>query len=56
MPFILRRTDQGGGWVAPPGSPKAYTHRRDKAQRYATRETADADRCVGNEVIEEIDR
>lgn len=52
MSYILRRTDQGGGWVAPPGSRKSYTHNRDKAHRFATKEAAEADRCVENEVIE----
>lgn len=50
--FLLKRTDQGGGWVAPAGSRKSYTHNRAKARRYPNREAAEADRCVENEVIE----
>jgi hypothetical protein len=54
MPYILRRTDQGGGWVAPPGSHKAYTKKRENARRFPTREAAEADCCVENEAIEEV--
>jgi hypothetical protein len=50
--FVLRRTDQGGGWVAPPGSPKSYTHNKAKARRFSSEEEAEADRCPDNEVIE----
>lgn len=53
MAFLLRRTDQGGGYVAPQGSRKSYTPHRAKARRYPTREAAEADRCPGNEAIEE---
>lgn len=52
MAYLLRRTDQGGGYVAPPGSRKSYTSRA-KAQRFRTREAAESNRCPGNEVIEE---
>lgn len=51
MAFILRRTDQGGGYVAEPGSEKSYTHVRRKARRFASEEAAEAERC-GNEAIE----
>lgn len=54
MAFIIRRTDQGGGYVAPAGSRKAYTRRRTDARRYDTREAADADRCPGNETVEAL--
>lgn len=54
MKYLLRRTDQGGGYVAPPGSAKSYTKSRDKARRFNTREEAERDRCPGNEVIEEV--
>lgn len=50
MAFVLKRTDQGGGYVAPAGSAKSYTRSKARARRYATREEANADRC-GNEVI-----
>lgn len=53
MSYVIRRIDQGGGYVAPPGSPKSYTRSKAAARRYPTREAAEADRCVENEVIEE---
>ncbi len=49
--FILKRTDQGGGYVAPPGSLKSYVRNPVKARRFATREEADRNRCVENETI-----
>jgi len=52
--FLLRRLDQGRGWVARQGSAKSYTNRIDRARRYATREAAEQDRCEGNERIVEI--
>ena len=52
--FLLHRTDQGGGYVAPPGSKKSYTRHRCYAHRFLAREAAERDRCVGNEVIEEV--
>lgn len=53
MAFLLRRTDQGGGWVTAPGSHRAYTHKRENAQRYPTREAAERYRCPDNERIED---
>lgn len=51
MSYVIKRTDQGGGYVAPAGSPKSYTHSIEKARKFATREQAEADRCEGNEVV-----
>lgn len=54
MAFLIKRTDQGGGYVAPPGSAKSYTHSKERARRFPTRAAAEADRCPGNEVIVEV--
>lgn len=51
MAYILKRTDQGGGYVASPGLRCSYTRAIARARRYPTREAADADRCPGNEII-----
>lgn len=51
MFYVLQRTDQGGGYVAPPGSEKSYTHDAAKARKFDSREAAEEDRCVENEVI-----
>jgi len=53
MAYVIRRTDQGRGYVAPAGSTHSYTARKDRARRYATRDEADRDRCPENEVTEE---
>lgn len=52
MAYLIKRTDQGGGYVAPQGSAKSYTRSRQAARQYTTREAAEADRC-GNEIIVE---
>lgn len=49
--YIIERTDQGGGYVAQPGSRGSYTRNIEKARKYPTREAAEADRCEGNEVV-----
>ena len=54
MKYLLKRTDQGGGYVAPAGSAKSYTHNINRARRFDTREAAEAERCPGNEVIVEV--
>ncbi len=54
MTFILKRTDQGGGYVAPGGQASSYVRDAMQARTFATVEEADRNRCPGNEVI--IDR
>lgn len=54
MGYIIERTDQGGGYVAKPGSNSSYTHRLEDARVYPTREAAERDRCPGNEAIREL--
>lgn len=49
--YVIQRTDQGGGYLAPAGSHKAYTHDLAQAQTFATHASADKDRCKGNEII-----
>lgn len=52
MGYLLKRTDQPGKaqYVAPPGSPRSYVTRA-KARVFATRDEAEAERCVQNEII-----
>ena len=51
MPYILKRTNQWGGYVALPGRKSAYVPNPAHARKFATRELAEASRCVGNEVV-----
>lgn len=51
MHFVIQRTDQGGGYVAPAGSKKSYTPRIASARRFATYQQAEQDRCEGNERV-----
>ena len=48
--YVIRRTDQGGGYVSKPGSKRSYTKKLEAARVYPTRSEADADRCPDNEV------
>ena len=52
--YIIRRTDQGGGWMAPPGSLHSYTGDPLKAQRFASYDAAKAYCCPDNEVAENL--
>ena len=54
MPFVIRRTDQGGGYVARPDSKHSYVHSVHRARKYDTREAAVNDRCPENEVVEDL--
>ena len=51
MKYVLKRTDQGGGYVALPGSRKAYLKSILSARRFDTREEAERERCEENEII-----
>ncbi len=49
--YVLKRMDQGGGYVSKPGSRSSYTRNVAQAQKYSTREEAEGNRCVENEII-----
>ena len=49
--FLIKRTDQGGGYVARPGQFSSYTKDIKAARIFKTKEEAEKERCVGNEVI-----
>ena len=52
--FILRRTDQGGGWGARPGIRGSYTFNPLNAKRFSTEEEAERERCPENESIQDL--
>lgn len=51
MGFVIQRTDQGGGYVTPAGSEKAYTKKLERARVYGTRSEAQRHLCPGNERV-----
>jgi hypothetical protein len=56
MSYVIRRTDQGGGFVADMRvSNGSYTHMIQRAKVFATEAAADAERCVENEVVDRLD-
>lgn len=52
--WVVRRTDQGGGWVTLPGSRHSYTKNLMDARIWATYESARA-ACCENEVPQNVD-
>ncbi len=55
MSYLLRKTDGRGGYVAPAGSARSYVRNRADARLFKTREEAEAERCVENEIIVRAD-
>jgi len=55
--YILKRIDQGGGYVAVPGSHQSYIKAPvlGLIRIFDTREAAEAERCIDNEIIISID-
>ena len=51
--FVLERTDQGGGYVGANSghTGQSYVHDLRKAKTFSTRDQAETERCVGNEII-----
>jgi hypothetical protein len=54
MSYVIRRTDQGGGYVSRPGSKSSYTPLLQRARTWPTRDAAEGHRCPENEVIESV--
>jgi hypothetical protein len=51
MSYVIKRTDQGGGFVSKPGGAKSYTKDMRQMRKYPTREAAETDRCQDNEIV-----
>jgi hypothetical protein len=47
-PYVIKRLDQGGGYVAVSGSRNSYTHNIGNARAYISEAAAQAD-CCDNE-------
>ncbi len=56
MLYVIKRIDQGGGYLAPPGSQGSYTHNLAAAATFPNKEAAERERCPGNEIVLELDR
>lgn len=57
MTYVIRRADQGGGWVADQRKRAggSYTWRLQDARVFATKEEAERERCPGNEGIQTVE-
>lgn len=53
--YVLIRTDQGGGYVARPGSKSSYTLKLQQACVYPTKEAAELDSCPENEIAVSVE-
>lgn len=49
--YVIKRTDQGGGYVAKQGLRSSYTCNINKVRFFSTKEEAEQNRCPENEVI-----
>lgn len=52
--YIVIRTDQGGGYLAPAGSHHSYTKSLTRARTFASKEAAEAE-CCENERVARVD-
>ena len=52
--YVLRRTDQGGGYVAKPGSRTSYTSNVFRARTFSSEAEAIREKC-DNEAVERFD-
>jgi len=52
---VIRRTDQGGGWVTNPGHRSSYTRWLQYARKFPTRAAVEAEKCPGNEIVERFE-
>ena len=48
--YIIKRLDQGGGYVAPSGRKNSYTNKLEIARKFDTLEDAEAELCPDNEI------
>jgi len=53
--YIIKRTDQKGGYLNQPGSKNAYTQDITKARTFSTEEAAQAECCPMNETPINLD-
>lgn len=53
MPYVIKRTDQGGGFVTDMRVSRgaSYTHDLRRAKLFATRDQANGEQCPGNEIV-----
>jgi hypothetical protein len=55
MQYVIKRTDQAGGYVAKPGLKESYTKNIEKVRVFETMEKAQQNRCIENEIVVPID-
>ena len=49
--YAIKRINQQGGYVSKPGSKYSYTFDIKNAQKFSTKEQAEKNLCVENEII-----
>ena len=54
--YLLRRTDQGGGYVSKEGHKTSYVSDLSNARKFRTTQEARQHQCINNEVIEDLER
>ena len=49
--YVIKRTDQGGGYVAIAGQKNSYTNKVSNMRKFDTEQAARDDACTGNEIV-----
>lgn len=49
--YLVKRTDQGGGYLTPPGSQHSYSQSLRQARTFLTREAAEAECCENERAV-----
>lgn len=52
--YVIKKTDQGGGYVAKDGNEHSYTHDIEEAKVFKTRQQAELNLCPENETVVRI--
>ena len=55
MPYVILRTDQGGGWLTMPGSEHSYSRDIRQARKFTTRADAEKESNGGNERVQTLE-
>lgn len=51
MHYVIKRTDQGGGYYAGPGKKNTYVRSVRYAHMFTSKEEAELEVCLDNEIV-----
>ena len=53
--YVIKKTDQGGGFLAPSGRKETYTYDVSEARVFRSLEKANNEKCQLNEIVVDIE-